>query len=236
MFMSVLSVERVNGLSLGVCGLDDVFPGFALGDLVVLHGDAAASLSFTLPVRCQFPVSRGGLTCSSVFVDGGNMFSPYAVAETARECGLDYRKVLSRVYVSRAFTAYQFSSLIMEDLCSVLKKTKARLLIVSDVTSLFFDRDLSQAEARELFAKVYNTLSEIAAKKQALVVATYFPEGRSRQGLFFEAVLFGKCTVLVRLKRKGKTLNFILEKHPHVKPFDMAFTVGADSSTAVMEA
>jgi hypothetical protein len=126
--------------------------------------------------------------------------------------------------------------LITEDLCSVLKKTKARLLIVSDVTSLFFDRDLSQAEARELFTKVYNTLSEIAAKKQALVVATYFPEGRSRQGLFFEAVLFGKCTVLVRLKRKGKTLNFILEKHPHVKPFDMAFTVGADSSTAVMEA
>jgi hypothetical protein len=234
--MSVLSVEGIRRLSLGVREVDDVFPGFELGDFVVLYGGAAASMSFALTVRCQFPVARGGLACLCVFVDGGNMFSPYAVAETARECGLDYRKVLSRVYVSRAFTAYQFSSLIMEGLCSVLKKTKARLLVVSDVTSLFFDRDLSQTEARELFTNVCTTLSEVAAKRQIIVVATYFPEGRSRQSLFFEAVLFGKCTVLVRLRRKGKLLNFILEKHPHVKPFDMDFIVDAASSAAVMEA
>jgi len=236
LFMSVLSAEKVRCLSLGVRGLDDVFPGFELGDFVVLYGDAAASLSFTLPVRCQFPVARGGLACSSVFVDGGNMFSPYAVAQTARECGVDYRKVLGMVYVSRAFTAYQFSSLIMERLRPVLKKTKARLLIVSDVTSLFLDRDLPQTEARELFTRVCHTLSEIAAEKQTLVVATYFPEDRSRQGLFFEAFLFGKCDVLARLRRKGKMLNFILEKHPRVKPFDMDFTVGAASSATLMEA
>jgi len=234
--MSVLSVEGIRRLSLGVRGVDDVFLGFEVGDFVVLYGGAAASMSFTLSVRCQFPVARGGLACLCVFVDGGNMFSPYAVAETARECGLDYRKVLSRVYVSRAFTAYQFSSLIMEGLCSVLKKTKARLLVVSDVTSLFFDRDLSQTEARALFTKICAILSEIATKKQILVVATYFPEDRSRQSLFFEAALFGKCTVLVRLRKKDKLLNFILEKHPHIKPFDMDFIVSAAASSATMEA
>jgi len=164
------------------------------------------------------------------------MFSPYAVAETARECGLDYRRVLSRVYVSRAFTAYQFSSLIREGLCSVLKKTRARLLVVSDVTSLFFDRGLSQIEARELFTNVCATLSEVATKRQMIVIATYFPEEKSRQSLFFETILFGKCTVLVRLRRKDKLLNFILEKHPHIKPFDMNFNVGTASSVAVMEA
>jgi hypothetical protein len=41
---------------------------------------------------------------------------------------------------------------------------------------------------------------------------------------------------LIGLRRKSKVVNFILEKHPHVKPFDMDFTVGAASSTAVMEA
>ena len=234
--MSVLSVECIRRLSLGVRGVDDVFPGFELGDFVVLYGGAAASMSFTLSIRCQLPIARGGLACPCVFVDGGNMFSPYAVAETARECGLDYRKMLNRVYVSRAFTAYQFSSLIMERLCSILKKTKARLLVVSDVTSLFFERALSQTEARELFTKVCTTLSEAATKKQIIVIATYFPEGKSRQSLFFETVLFGKCTVLVKLRRKGKLLNFILEKHPNVKPFDMDFTVDTASSSAAMEA
>lgn len=234
--MPVLSVEGIRRLSLGVRGMDDVFPGFELGDFVVLYGDAAASMSFTLSVRCQFPVAQGGLDCLCVFVDGGNMFSPYTVAEAARECGPDYREVLNRVYVSRAFTAYQFSSLIIEGLCSVLKKTKARLLVVSDVTSLFFDRDLSQTEARVLFTNVCATLSEVATKRQMIVVATYFPEDRSRQSLFFEAILFGKCGVLVRLRRKGKLLNFILEKHPYVKPFDVNFTVGPSSSADVMEA
>ena len=221
--MSVLAAEKVRYLSLGVHGLDEVFSGFELGEFVILYGNAASSMSFTLSVRSQLPAEHGRLVSATVFVDGGNLFSPYAIAETARNCGLEYRAVLNRVYVSRAFTAYQFASLISEKLRSVLKKTRAQLLVVSDITSLFFDRDLSRTEARELFTKTCSTLSEIALEKRAVVVATYFPERRSRQGLFFEAVLFEKCNVLVRLRRRGKILNFVLEKHPNARPFNVNF-------------
>jgi hypothetical protein len=165
-----------------------------------------------------------------VFVDGGNSFSPYEVAETARDHGLDCKAVLEHVYVSRAFTAYQLSSLILEKLYSVLKKTRAKLLIISDITSLFLDRDMPKTEGRELFMKVCSKLSAIASEKQAIVVASYFPAERSRQSVFFEAVLFGKSDILIRLKRRGQVLSVALEDHPRIRPFSMDFTANQASS------
>jgi len=228
--MSILSADKLRYLSLGLPTLSDVFPGFELGDFVVLQGNAASWMSFALSVRAQLPREHGGLDSSTVFVDGRNSFSPYEVAETARDYGLDCKAALEHVYVSRAFTAYQLSSLILEKLYSVLKKTRARLLIISDITSLFLDRDIPKTEGRELFMKVCSKLSAMASEKQAIVVATYLPEERSRQSVFFEAVLFGKSDILIKLKRRGQVLSVALEDHPRIRPFSMDFTADQSSS------
>ena len=219
--LSVLSARKVRHLSLGVPVLDDVFPGFELGDFIVLYGKAVSSMSFILSVRNQLAPNKGGLGSSAVFVDGGNSFSPYLVAEIARSYDLDSRAVLEKIYVSRAFTAYQLSSLILEKLEPFLNRKRSRLLVVSDITSLFFDRDIPKTEAKDLFMKACAKLSEIAARKKSIVVVTYFPERRSKRGVFFEAVLFGRSNVLVRFKERGKILSFVLEGHPSVKPFSM---------------
>jgi hypothetical protein len=226
--MSVLSTNKTRRLSLGFPELIEVFPGFEPEDFVVLHGSAVSFMCFALSVRCQLPLVDGGLESPAVFVDGGNMFNPYSVAEIARGYGLDSRAALGKIHVSRAFTAYQLSSLILEKVDSALRKRRAQLLIVSDISSLFLDRDLPKVEARELFMKVCFKLSEIASKKQVVVVASYFSDRRSRQGLFFEAVLFGKCNVLIRLKKSGGLLSFALEDHSRIEPFSMDFPV--DSS------
>jgi len=83
--------------------------------------------------------------------------------------------------------------------------------------------------------KVCTKLSEIAARKRAVVVATYFPERKSKQGLFFEAVLFGKSNVLVRFKKTGTALSFVLEDHPRVKQFTIDFPTDYAPLTAFME-
>lgn len=224
--MSILSVNRLRCLSLGFPMLDDVFPGFEFGDLVVLQGNAASFVSSVLSVRAQLSDECGGLESSTIFVDGGNSFSSYEVAETARDYSLDCKVALERVYVSRAFTAFQFSSLILEKLYSVLRKTKSKLLIVSDITALFLDRDMPKAEGRELFMKVCSKLSEIVSGRQMIIVCSYFPRDRSMQSLFFETVLFGKCNVLIKVRKRGYVLRVVLEDHSHVRPFSMDF--GAD--------
>ena len=233
--MSILSINKLRRLSLGFSRVDDAFPGFELGDFVALHGNAASFMSFVLSVRSQLPLERGGLESSSTFVDGGNLFSPYSIAEIARDCGLDPNEALGRVYVSRAFTVYQLSLLILEKLHNVLEKNKSRLLIVSDITSLFLDRDVPKTEARELFIKVCSRLAKFASEKQAIVAVSYFPERRSSQSLFLEAVLFGKCNILIRLERRGRVFTFILEDHPHIKSFNMDFTADQAPSNMCTE-
>jgi hypothetical protein len=233
--MSILSINKLRRLSLGFSIVDNAFPGFELGDFAALRGNAASFMSFLLSVRSQLPLERGGLESSTTFVDGGNLFSPYSIAEIARECGLDPKEALDRVYVSRAFTVYQLSSLILEKLHNILKKTKSRLLIVSDITALFLDRDVPKTEAIELFIKVRSRLAQIASEEQAIVAVSYFPERRSRQNLFLEAALFGKCNISIRLERRGRIFTFILEDHPHIKPFNMDFTADQAPSTMCTE-
>lgn len=86
---------------------------------------------------------------------------------------------------------------------------------------MFLDKDIPQTEATDLFMKACAKLSEIASKKKSIVAATCFPERRSKRGVLFEAVLFGRSNVLVRFRKKGKILSFILEDHPRVKRFSM---------------
>lgn len=233
--MSVLSAEPVRRLSLGVTALDDIFPGFEVGDFVVLYGANVCFISFVLCVRCTLPPEKGGLSSSVVFVDGGNSFSPYLVADIARSYGLDPRKTLERIYVSRAFTAYQLSSLILEKLEPFVNGKRARLMVVSDIASLFFDKDIPKTEAKDLFMKVCAKLSDIAAKNQAIVLATYYPERRSKRGLFFEAVLFGRSNVVVKFERRGKVLSFVLQDHPRIKPFSIDFPSDEVPLTNYME-
>jgi len=221
--LPVLSTEGVRRLSLGVPAVDNVFPGFEVGDFAVLYGHRISFMAFALCVRCILPPEKGGLGSSVIFVDGGNSFNPYLVADLARIYDLDPRATLERVYVSRAFTAYQLSSLILEKLQPFLNVKRSRLLVVSDIASLFLDRDIPKTEAKDLFMKVCAKLSEIAEEKQTLVLATYYPEPRSKRGLFFEAVLFGRSNVTVKFERRGSVLRFVLQGHPRIKPFSVDF-------------
>ena len=233
--MSVLSAERVRRLSLGVPAVDIVFPGFENGDFAVLYGDDAVPMSFVLCVRGVLPRDMGGLDSSVVFVDGGNSFSPYLIGDIARSYGFDPLEALGRIYVSRAFTAYQFSALVLEKLKPFVNAKHAGLILVSDIVSLFLDRDIPKTEAKDLFVKVCAKLSDIVNNKNCIVLATYKPERRSKLGLFFEAVLFGRSNVLVRFERRGKTLSFVLQDHPRLKPFHVDFPSGDVPLTSFME-
>jgi hypothetical protein len=216
--------EKAMRLSLGDPIVDAVFPGFDLGDFAVLCGNAAVFMSFVLSVRCLMPAEEGGLNSTVVFADGGNTFDPYLIGEIARSYGLNPRRILEKIYVSRAFTAYQFTSLILEKLETFLRQKRARLLIVSDVASLFLDKDVQKTEAEDLFLKVCVKLSQISANKQAIVAVTYFQSRIPTQSLRFRHYLFGHSDVLAEITGYGKVLRFILEDHQRVKAFSIDFS------------
>jgi hypothetical protein len=207
-------------LTLGIPKLDEVFPGFEGGDFVVLAGRALGlMLSFLLSVRCQLPLRKGGLNSRAVFIDGGNTFDPYTVSAMAREFDLEPRSVLEKILVSRAFTAYQLTELVFEKLEAALKKSRSKFMVISAITGLFLDRDMPKIEGRHIFLKITRYLSELASRRRAIVVASYFSRPYSRRNFFLESVLFERASTVVRLKESEGGFKFTLEDHPSTKPF-----------------
>jgi len=235
--VTALSTESDRVLSFGIPRIDEAFPGLQRGEFAVLFGHPLCRmLSFLLSVRCQLPLKKGGLNSRVVFIDGGNTFDPYAVSAIAQEYGLEPKSVLERIFISRAFTAYQLTALIFEKLEEALKRYRSKLVIVSDIAGLFLDRDVPKIESRDIFMKMAHYLSDLASKRRAVVVASYFPRPYSSRSLFLESVLFGRATTVIGLKESRGVLKFVLEDHPSLKPFTIDFPSNAVTIDTFMEA
>jgi hypothetical protein len=195
--------------------IDVLFPGFAAGDFAVLHGTAAVlPLSLLLCVRAQLPSQLGGLGTDAVFIDGGNTFRLYQVSRIAQLHQLEPRKVLERIHIARAFTAYQMTSLIMEKMEEITKKLGAKLVVISDVAGLFLDKDIPEEEAKRVYSHVTAYLSTFAQENQLALIATYLPHKPSRQNLYFHTLTCGRANVVASVKQAEHGPQFVLEKHP----------------------
>jgi hypothetical protein len=205
-------------LSLNIENIDSLFPGFMLGDFAVLHGSSAVqSLLSSLCVRAQLPYQLEGLETNVLFVDGGNSFRLYDVSAFAQSSELDPKEVLERIFVSRAFTAYQLTSLVFEQLQSAIERYESKLVILSNLAQLYLDSDVPKKEAQEVFLQLTAYLADFAKKNRVILVATYSPCFWSKRSRFFEEVLCERGDVVVAIKKFRGRPHFVLEKHPIFK-------------------
>jgi len=208
-------------LAFNMRNIDDVFPGFVAGDFAVIYGlPHVSALLLLLAVRAQLPCQLGGLESSVVFVDGGNAFRLYKVSRLARLHHLKPRDVLRRIFVSRAFTMHQMTSIILDSLEGVTKKYDAKLVIISDFQGLYLDKDIPSEESKEVFIQVAAYISEFSRKTDTIVLAACLPHYYSRSNAFLQSVACARSNVTISITKKsfypfGK--QFGLEKHPSFK-------------------
>jgi hypothetical protein len=179
---------------------------------------------------------KGGLNSRVVYIDGGNTFDPYAISAMAQQYGLEPKCVLEKILISRAFTAYQLTALVFEKLEEALKRYRSKLVIVSDITGLFLDRDVPKIEGMDTFMKMIQHLLDLASRRRAVIVASYFPRRYSSRSLFLESVLLGRANIVIGLKESRGVLKLALEKHPSIKPFAVDFPSNAVTIDRFMEA
>jgi hypothetical protein len=186
------------------------------GQFVAIQGKPAHALSTLLCVRATLPRPLGP-DSDVVFVDGGNNFDPYAISDNSVEQGLDVEKVLERLHVSRAFTHHQLACLITDKLPHAIRKFKAKLVVVSDITQLYCDPDVREddkEDALRIFVKAARTLRALARQQQCLITATNL---ESRSSLM-ERILMHASHVSVRIEQNASLTHFSLLKHPHLTP------------------
>jgi len=211
----VESVPSHSCLSFNIEGVDALFPSFVSGDFAVLHDSpAVVSLSMLLCVRAQLPYQLGGLETNVLFIDCGNNFRLYEVSHIAQLHELDPREVLERVFISRAFTAYQVTSLVFDELRKAVKRYDSQLVIISDIAGLYLDKDVPEKEAKDVFNQLTVYLSRFAEENSSVVIATYPSHYPSDRNLFFKLVACGRANVAISVKPSRRGQQFTLEKHP----------------------
>jgi len=191
--------------------LDELCGGIPVSKLSALYGNKVCQrLGEQLCVRAQLPFTAGGLDSSSIFIDGGNLFDPYHVAHYASKLGKDRETILSRVFVSRAFTSYQLAALIFEKLPELIDQRNARLVVVANLFDMFMDAEIEPAERTETVRLLCCFLARFAAENEiaVVVVSTNMGDGCLRQYLTSRADL-----VLKAERHHKRSIRFILEKH-----------------------
>jgi hypothetical protein len=201
-------------LSLNMRNINQLFPGFTTGDFALIHGShAVSSLASLLCIRAQLPPQLGGLGSNVVFIDGANTFRLYQITRLARLHKLNPKQMLDRIYISRAFTAYQMTALILQKLEDAIKTCNAKLIIISDIAAMFLDKDVQEEEAKSIYSQVTTRLSNFTRKQQVITIATYPPHEDSRRNVYLQALTAARANVILSLKQTKYEREVILEKH-----------------------
>lgn len=202
-------------LTFNMASVDEVFPGFMQGDFAVLYGSPSViSLSSLLCVRAQLPTQLGGLGTDVVFVDGGITFRLYSIARLAQLHHLNPEGVLEHIFISRAFTAYQLASLIMERLDETVKSYNARVVVVSDLAGFFLDKGVAVEEAQTVYSHIVSYLANFAKEHQIVLIATYLPYEGTKRNMTLQEMTFNRANVVLRFTKTPYAKEVTLEKHP----------------------
>jgi len=228
-------VHGLERLTFGIEDLDRLFEGIGVGMFVVFHGSWLCHiLSEILCVRSQLLRTNEGLPSSVVFIDGGNIFDPYFISETARKLDLNPEEILRKIWVSRAFTGYQLTVMITEDLPKILDRENSRLVVISDVTSLYCDPDIGTWEAKKTFNHVTLFLWKLVMERGVTLVTTSLSSKVERKQSL-EGYLLGRASIAAKVEASNPHVRITLEKHPFKPPTSIEFSFSEPSVQPLLE-
>jgi hypothetical protein len=210
-------IQTSSELTLTGIGQIDRAIKLQLGQFVVLHGRTVKELTPLICVRTTLPETEG-LDSDVIFLDGANMFDAYAIANCATHYQLNPERTLARIHLSRAFTHHQFSTLINERLPHAISLFRAKLVVISDITALYCDPDVTtqnKQESLDVFKRDVRTLTAIAEKNRTLIIATS-PQLRNSQ---MNTILLRTVPVSIKLNGHNIFTQLTLTRHPFTPQF-----------------
>jgi len=174
----------------GITELDRLQGGFKAGEITFLDGNS--KLISEMPNQICVNTYRT-FRSDTIYIDGGMCANPYRIARYARIMEIDQRQTLEHVQISRAFTVYQFSTLLQDKLEPLIKKHRPRTLIIGMFPRLFFDPDISTRESQILLKNTLNKIKELTRKYGLITVftnldSTHMSNIRNLKKMFYSAV------------------------------------------------
>ncbi len=202
-----LSRERT--LLSTVQALDDLTGGLRSSQVTLLDSDNGY-VSTILHMLCIQAVSQ--FDEEVVWIDGGNAIDPYAISSMCKRLRLDKREVLSRVNVSRAFTAYQLVSLIDEKLEEQVERSVPSVVMISSITDMFLDKDMKWMESHQLLKRCLESISRTTKAHETITVITNRAQRQLRPSLGLATLLYERSDRIVQMRTRRDGMLFRLPK------------------------
>jgi hypothetical protein len=158
-----------------------------------------------------------------IFIDAGgknnSSDSFYRCVNFARQYGLDIKKVLQSIVISRAFTIYQLADLIIYELPRVIQQLEAKVILISDLLNMFVcDPQIKIEEGERMIKEIIDSLRKIStATNNTLIVVSLYRHHHHHYSSFsssylYEKILlprFDKCIEITN--KKKKKVNNVLD-------------------------
>lgn len=125
----------------------------------------------------RFLVQAAALKKGVMVVECGSSFNPYEVSRESRTLNLDPVDVLTRIFISRPFTAYQLNTLFEEKLPSVMKRISPGLLVFSHLPELFLSSDVTRGDAKVILERVAGEIKRMDKEDLILLVTSWKEHG-----------------------------------------------------------
>ncbi len=202
-----LQIDRV--LSTSVQPIDDLVRGFRSSNVTLFEGSSGYP-SNLLHILCVKAVSE--FDEEVVWIDGGNSVDPYALSALCKRMRLDKRDVLSRVNISRAFTAYQLVTLIDERLEEVARESSPAMVIVSSLTDMFLDKDMKWMEAYQLLRRCAEDIGRVTRAYETISLVTDRTPGHVPHNERMASLLRSEADLVVSMKERGDGIVVSLPK------------------------
>ena len=212
-------LDKIN-LKIGRINLD-LFPGDSLnilGSSSVLTNTllSKACVTFLLPKR------HGGFGNSSnaFILDAGNSTDIYQFIEFIRRYGMSIKSTLNRVRISRAFTIYQLTNFIVNQIPSLIKKHNTNLIAIPDLLKMFFQNsEPDTKEIQRLFKTIERVLKKISCEKNTLILSSVTLNNQTSITELAQRILlsiFNKTIEVNKNKTNDRITVRVYEKQPHI--------------------
>lgn len=214
--------EYLHRVSFNVKGMRSPLDLLA-GDMVCIIGSSefTNTVLTRLCVLCLLPRRHGGLglynSSSSVFIlDAGNCTNVYQYVTFMKQSGLDIKRALQRIVISRLFTIYQIVNSVLYELPKIIQEFNAKVVVIPDLLKMFVDNPQPHTKEVEVLLKeIRNSLYKVIRRNNIVLIASLHSNYNSEQlsGLSSNFLyLFNKGIEIVENKTNKRLKLRILEK------------------------
>jgi len=196
--------------------MDGLIGGFRSSKVTLLEGDSGYS-SALLHQLCVKAVAE--LDEEVVWIDGGNTVDPYAMSALCKRMRLDKKDVLSRVNISRAFTAYQLVTLIDERLEEEVRDSSPGMVIVSSLTDMFLDKDMKWMEAYQLLRRCAEDIKRVTRAYETISLVTDRTPGHAPHNERMASLLRTEADLVISMKERRDGIQVRLPREDRAITF-----------------